>query len=60
MFKTFSCRASVSQVLPLLERNVKDMQALGILKADVDKLVQDVFVAVPGVPDSFFKAAVPN
>jgi NitT/TauT family transport system substrate-binding protein len=56
IFKTFSYRASVSAALPALERNAKDMQALGILKADVDvdKLVQDVFVAVPGVPDSLF------
>ena len=32
------------------------MQALGILKADVDvdKLVQDVYAVVPGVPDSLF------
>jgi NitT/TauT family transport system substrate-binding protein len=35
---------------------LKDMQAIGILKADVDvdKLVKDVFVVVPGVPDSLF------
>jgi NitT/TauT family transport system substrate-binding protein len=56
ILKTFSYRASVSQALPALERNAKDMQALGILKADVDvdKLVKDVFVVVPGVPDSLF------
>jgi NitT/TauT family transport system substrate-binding protein len=56
ILKTFNYRASVSQVLPALERNAKDMQALGILSADVDvdALVRDVFVAVPGVPDSLF------
>ncbi|MDR2795613.1 MAG: ABC transporter substrate-binding protein, partial [Spirochaetaceae bacterium] len=56
VFKTFSYRASVSAALPALERNAKDMQALGILKADVDveKLAKDVYVAVPGVPDSLF------
>jgi NitT/TauT family transport system substrate-binding protein len=56
ILKTFSYRASVSQALPALERNAKDMQAIGILKADVDvdKLVKDVFVVVPGVPDSLF------
>jgi hypothetical protein len=43
-------------VLPALERNAKDMQALGILRpdVDVDKLVKDVYVVVPGVPDSLF------
>jgi NitT/TauT family transport system substrate-binding protein len=56
ILKTFNYRASVSQVLPALERNAKDMQALGILSedVDVDGLVRDVFVAVPGVPDSLF------
>jgi NitT/TauT family transport system substrate-binding protein len=56
IFKTFSYRASVSQALPALERNAKAMQDIGILKADVDvdKLVKDVYVAVPGVPDSLF------
>ncbi|MDR1363836.1 MAG: ABC transporter substrate-binding protein [Spirochaetaceae bacterium] len=56
IFKTFSYRASVSQVLPALERNARDMQTLGILSTDVDvaKLVNDVYVVVPGVPDSLF------
>jgi NitT/TauT family transport system substrate-binding protein len=56
ILKTFSYRASVSQVLPALERNARDMQAIGILKpdVDVDKLVKDVYVVVPGVPDSLF------
>jgi NitT/TauT family transport system substrate-binding protein len=56
LLKGFNYRASVSAALPALERNAKDMQALGILKADVDvdKLVKDVYVVVPGVPDSLF------
>ncbi|MDR2397648.1 MAG: ABC transporter substrate-binding protein [Spirochaetaceae bacterium] len=56
IFKTFSYRASVSQALPALERNAKAMQGIGILKpdVDVDKLVKDVYVVVPGVPDSLF------
>jgi NitT/TauT family transport system substrate-binding protein len=56
LLKAFNYRASVSQALPALERNAKDMQALGILKADVDvdTLVKDVYVVVPGVPDSLF------
>jgi NitT/TauT family transport system substrate-binding protein len=56
ILKTFNYRASVSHALPALERNAKDMQALGILKADVDvdKLIKDVYAVVPGVPDSLF------
>jgi NitT/TauT family transport system substrate-binding protein len=56
VLKTLNYRASVSQVLPALERNAEDMQALGLLRpdVDVDKLVKDVYVAVPGVPDSLF------
>jgi NitT/TauT family transport system substrate-binding protein len=56
ILKTFNYRASVSQALPALERNVKDMRNIGILKddVDVDKLIKDVYVVVPGVPDSLF------
>ncbi|MDR1362921.1 MAG: ABC transporter substrate-binding protein [Spirochaetaceae bacterium] len=56
IFKTFNYRASVSQALPALERNARSMQEIGILNADVDvdKLVKDVYVVVPGVPDSLF------
>jgi hypothetical protein len=54
--KTFNYRASVSHALPALERNARAMQNIGILRADVDvdRLVQEVFVALPGVPDSLF------
>jgi NitT/TauT family transport system substrate-binding protein len=57
ILKTYNYRASVSQVLPALERNARDMQALGLLKADVDvdALIRDVYVEVPGVPDSLFQ-----
>jgi NitT/TauT family transport system substrate-binding protein len=56
ILKTFSFRSSVSQALPALTRNAKDMQAIGILKTDVDvdTLIKNVFIAVPGVPDSLF------
>ncbi|MDR3324814.1 MAG: ABC transporter substrate-binding protein [Spirochaetaceae bacterium] len=56
VLKTLSYRASVSQALPALERNAKDMQRLGLIKADVDvdALIRDVYVQVPGVPDSLF------
>jgi NitT/TauT family transport system substrate-binding protein len=56
ILKTFNFRSSVSQTLPALERNAKDMQGLGLIKADVDvdALIRDVYVKVPGVPDSLF------
>jgi NitT/TauT family transport system substrate-binding protein len=56
ILKTYNWNASVSQARIALERNAKGLQSLGILKkdVDVDKLVQDVFIAVPGVPDSLF------
>ncbi|MDR3302169.1 MAG: ABC transporter substrate-binding protein [Spirochaetaceae bacterium] len=56
ILKTFSYRASVSQALPALERNARDMQRIGLIKADVDvdALIRDVYVQVPGVPDSLF------
>jgi NitT/TauT family transport system substrate-binding protein len=56
ILKTFSYRASVSQALPALTRNAKDMQRIGLIKADVDvdALIRDVYVEVPGVPDSLF------
>jgi NitT/TauT family transport system substrate-binding protein len=56
LLKAYNYRASVSQAQIALERNAKAMQDIGILSADVDvdKLVSNVFVAVPGVPDSLF------
>jgi NitT/TauT family transport system substrate-binding protein len=56
ILKTYKWNASVSQARYALQRNAKDMQALGILKqdVDVDKLINDVYVTVPGVPDSLF------
>jgi NitT/TauT family transport system substrate-binding protein len=56
LLRSFNYRASVSQALPALEHNARDMQAIGILRADVDidKLIRDVYVVVPGVPDSLF------
>jgi NitT/TauT family transport system substrate-binding protein len=56
LLKAFNYRASVSQARIALERNAKAMQDIGILgdDVDVDRLVSNVFVAVPGVPDSLF------
>jgi NitT/TauT family transport system substrate-binding protein len=56
LLRGFNYQASVSKALPALQRNMRDMQAIGILKADVDveKLIKDVYIEVPGVPDSLF------
>lgn len=56
MLKTYNWNASVSKALPALERNMRDLQKLGILKSDVDveRLIKEVYVVVPGVPDSAF------
>jgi NitT/TauT family transport system substrate-binding protein len=56
LLKAFNYQASVSGALIALERNAKAMQDIGILRpdVDVDKLVKDVYIAVPGVPDSLF------
>ncbi|MDR3302172.1 MAG: ABC transporter substrate-binding protein [Spirochaetaceae bacterium] len=56
ILKTYNYRSSVSQVLPALERNAKDLQRLGLIKPDVDvnALIRDVYIKVPGVPESLF------
>jgi len=54
VLKTYNYRASVSQAQTALDRNARELQQIGIVAADVDvnALVKDTFVAVPGVPDS--------
>jgi NitT/TauT family transport system substrate-binding protein len=54
---TYDYRASVSQALPAIRRNARDLQALGLVAADVDveALVNNTYIEVPGVPDSLFK-----
>jgi len=54
VLKTYNYRASVSQAQSALDRNARELQQIGIVAADVDvnALVKDTFVAVPGVPDS--------
>jgi NitT/TauT family transport system substrate-binding protein len=56
VLKTYNYRASVSQAQVALDRNARELQQIGIVAADVDvnALVRDTFVAVPGVPDSLF------
>jgi NitT/TauT family transport system substrate-binding protein len=56
VLKTYNYRASVSQALAALERNARELQQIGIVAADVDvnALVKNTYVAIPGVPDSLF------
>jgi NitT/TauT family transport system substrate-binding protein len=56
VLKTYSYKASVSQALSAIERNAKELQQIGIVAADVDvdALVKNTYVVVPGVPDSLF------
>jgi NitT/TauT family transport system substrate-binding protein len=56
ILRTYDYRASVSQALPAIQRNARDLQALGLVAADVDveALVKNTFVQVPGVPDSLY------
>jgi NitT/TauT family transport system substrate-binding protein len=56
ILKTYDYRASVKQALPAIERNAKDLQALGLVAADVDvdAMVRNTYVEVPGVPDTLF------
>jgi len=56
VLRTYNYRASVSQAQVALDRNARELQQIGIVAADVDvnALVRDTFVAVPGVPDSLF------
>jgi NitT/TauT family transport system substrate-binding protein len=54
LLRTYNYDASVSAVHVAIERNARDLQALGLIDASVDikKLTEDTFIALPGVPDS--------
>jgi NitT/TauT family transport system substrate-binding protein len=54
VLKTYNFRASVSQAKVAIERNARELQQIGIVAKDVDvnALVKNTFVAVPGVPDT--------
>ncbi|MDR1218603.1 MAG: ABC transporter substrate-binding protein [Treponema sp.] len=56
VLKTYNYKASVSQARVAIERNARELQQIGLVKADVDvnALVSNTFFAVPGVPDSLF------
>jgi NitT/TauT family transport system substrate-binding protein len=57
VLKTYDYRASVSAAKEAIERNGKELQQIGIVAKDVDidALVKNTYVAIPGVPDSLFK-----
>lgn len=57
VLKTFNYRASVSHAQSALDRNAKELKQIGLVgpDVDVDALVKNTFVAVPGVPDSLFQ-----
>jgi NitT/TauT family transport system substrate-binding protein len=56
VLKTYNYKASVSAALTAIERNAKELQQIGIVAADVDvnALVKNTYIAIPGVPDSLF------
>jgi NitT/TauT family transport system substrate-binding protein len=56
VLKTFNYRASVSEALTAIERNARELQQIGLVDkdVDVDALVKNTYIALPGVPDSLF------
>jgi NitT/TauT family transport system substrate-binding protein len=57
ILKTYSYRASVSEAEVAIARNARDLQRIKIVSGDVnvDALVRNTFVALPGVPDTLYK-----
>lgn len=57
ILRTYNYRASVSAAEVAIARNTRDLQRIGLVKADVDAaaLTKDTFIALPGVPDSLYK-----
>jgi NitT/TauT family transport system substrate-binding protein len=54
VLKTYNYNASVSGAREAILRNARELQQIGIVdvSVDVDALADDIFVALPGVPDS--------
>ncbi|MFP3091353.1 ABC transporter substrate-binding protein [Treponema sp. TIM-1] len=52
--KAYSYRATVSGVEKGIRRTTEDLKRIGLLDSsvDVDELTNNVFIAIPGVPDS--------
>jgi NitT/TauT family transport system substrate-binding protein len=57
ILRTYDYRATVSGALTAIDRNAKDLQRIGLVdkEVDVDRLVNNVYIALPGVPDSLYK-----
>ena len=57
VLKTFNYKASVSEALIALENNIRDLQKIGLVAADIDadSVIKNTFIAIPGVPDSLYK-----
>jgi NitT/TauT family transport system substrate-binding protein len=55
VLKTYTYRASVSGAREAILRNSRDLQQIGIVdqSIDVNILTNNVFVVLPGIPDSF-------
>jgi NitT/TauT family transport system substrate-binding protein len=57
ILRTYDYRATVSGALTAIDRNARDLQRIGLVdkEVDVDSLVKNVYIALPGVPDSLYK-----
>jgi NitT/TauT family transport system substrate-binding protein len=57
ILKTYNFRASVSEAQVAISRNVRDLQRINLVDKDIDgdALARNVFIALPGVPDSLYK-----
>jgi NitT/TauT family transport system substrate-binding protein len=56
ILKTYNFKASVSEARVAISRNVLDLQKIELVDKDIDpnKLTDQVFVALDGVPDSLY------
>ena len=57
ILRTYDYRATVSGALTAIDRNARDLQRIGLVdqEVDVDSLVRNVYIALPGVPDSLYQ-----
>jgi NitT/TauT family transport system substrate-binding protein len=56
VLRSYSFRASVSEAKTAITRNTQDLQNIGLVPKDIDvnTLVNNTFIALPGVPDSLY------
>jgi NitT/TauT family transport system substrate-binding protein len=57
ILRTYNFKASVSEARVAIARNTRDLQKINLVDRDVDgdRLTNQVFVALDGVPDSLYK-----